>query len=75
MAITPTPITDLIDLTDLEMVTNEDHPMDMETEEPTSSGLVTAQPATTGIPTKKGKEIKTILITTPPPQIEETTES
>jgi hypothetical protein len=75
MALAPTLITNLIDLTELEVITNEDHPMDMGTDEPTSSGLATAQPAPKGEPTKKGKEIKTIMITTPPPQVEEATES
>ena len=40
MAPDPTPTTNLIDLTDLEIITSEDHPMNMETDEPTSSGLV-----------------------------------
>jgi hypothetical protein len=34
----PTPTTNLIDLTDLEVITNEDHPMTMENDLPTSSG-------------------------------------
>jgi hypothetical protein len=42
MALAPTPTTNLINLTDLEIITNEDHPMNMETDEPTSSGQVTA---------------------------------
>jgi hypothetical protein len=38
--IAPIPTTNLIDLTDLEIVASEDHPMTLETDQPTSSGQI-----------------------------------
>jgi hypothetical protein len=40
--IAPIPTTNLIDLTDLEIITSEDHPMTLENDLPTSSGLIAA---------------------------------
>ena len=85
MELAPTPTTNLIDLTDLEVITNEDHPMTMENDQPTSSGQINTQPDLPMEPTRKGKEVKsttflipatktTYTVNTTKPQTEEITE-
>jgi hypothetical protein len=39
-ALVPIPTTNLIDLTDLETIASEDYPMALETDIPTSSGMI-----------------------------------
>jgi hypothetical protein len=39
------PTTNLIDLTDLDIIASEDHEMTLENEQPTSSGRINTQPA------------------------------
>jgi hypothetical protein len=61
----PTPTTNLIDLTDLEVITNEDHPMTMENDLPTSSGQINTQPDLPVEPTRKGKEVRSTTFSIP----------
>jgi hypothetical protein len=53
------PTLNLIDLTDPQIQTCEDHQMTLETDQPTTSGLIENMPVLESIPvTKKGKEVR-----------------